>query len=540
LTPSPRNIALPTRRQIFKSAAALAAASAFSPLQCFASARSINSGKSQSGQAKVFDVLKYGAVGDGHTLDSAAIQRAIDDAAAYTGAAANAGPAQVLIPGGHRYLVGTIELKGPIDFHLADNAHLLASTHREDYRGGLPGSVEGSTMAAALGAVIVATGVDDLTISGNGSLQGRAREFMTRYDPIGQWWVPGDFRPKMFVLTSCKNLTVRDITFAEAPNWGLHLLGCDGVLIDNIKVRNLLDVPNCDGIDPDHSRNVEIRNCDIVAGDDGIVIKCSHQPTDFGDASHIHVHDCTIDTQDAGLKIGTETTSDVHDILFERITIKRASRGLCIQLRDEGNIYNIDYRDITLNSRFFSNPWWGRGEALSFTAIPRTPTTKLGSLHHITATNITCTAENSMRICGSGTTDIGSASVVAEARIHDITLDHVSIALARTTAFPGGVYDNRPTTVAEPGTLSNAEASNISATKFDPDAPSGIVAHDTPGISVEHADRVTVRDCTVIWPPNPPGSFTYAVEAIAAHDLKIERLTGAAAHPALGKAVSIQ
>ena len=82
----------------------------------------------------------------------------------------------------------------------------------------------------------------------------------------------------MFVLTGCRDLEVRDITFAEAPNWGLHMLGCDGVLVDNVKVRNLLDVPNCDGIDPDHSRNVEISNCDIVCGDDGIVIKAAASP----------------------------------------------------------------------------------------------------------------------------------------------------------------------------------------------------------------------------------------------------------------------
>jgi polygalacturonase len=337
----------------------------------------------------------------------------------------------------------------------------------------------------------------------------------------------------MFVLTSCKDLTVRDITFSEAPNWGLHMLGCDGVLIDGIKIRNLLDVPNCDGIDPDHSRNIEIRNCDIVAGDDGIVIKCSHQPTDFGNASHIYVHDCTIDTQDAGLKIGTETTADVHDIRFERVSIKRASRGLCIQLRDEGNIYNIDYRDITLNSRFFATPWWGRGEAISFTAIPRTPTTKLGSLHHINVTNITCTAENSIRVCGS-------ASASAEARIHDVTLDRVSITLARTTDFKGGLFDNRPTTVAELGSISNADAGTISLTKIDPAAPSGTVLHDTPGFSIEHVDHVTLRDCTVAWGANPPESFTYAVEAVDATDLKIEGLTGTPAHPALGTAVSIQ
>jgi len=69
--------------------------------------------------------------------------------------------------------------------------------------------------------------------------------------------------------------------------------------VDNVKVKNLLDVPNCDGIDPDHSRNVEIRNCTIACGDDGIVVKASRQSTDFGPSAHISVRDCVIETQDA-------------------------------------------------------------------------------------------------------------------------------------------------------------------------------------------------------------------------------------------------
>ncbi len=450
-------------------------------------------------RTKIFDVLKYGAAGDGKTLDSAAFQRAIDEASAY------AGKAQVLVRGGHRYLIGTIELKGAIDFHLADDAELLASTRREDYRGGLTGSVAGETMSAALGAILMATGAEGLTISGTGSLQGRAREFMTRYNDVGGIWVPGPFRPKMFVLTGCKDLEVRDITFAEAPNWGLHLLGCDGVLVDNVKVRNLLDVPNCDGIDPDHSRNVEIRNCNIVSGDDGVVIKCSRQPIDYGPAAKIHVHDCVIETQDAGLKIGTETASDVHDIRFERCQIKTASRGLCIQLRDEGSVYNIDFRDITFHSRFYSDPWWGRGEAISFSAIPRTPTLKPGTLHHVTVTNVRGTAENSVRIRGS-----------AQSRVQDVVLDRVAVTLERTTRFPGGLFDNRPTT-----------------------AIPGIEPHDTPGFSIEHADNVTLRNCSVAWGANPPDAFSYAVEAKDTTGLTIEGFTGGPAHPSLGKAVSI-
>jgi hypothetical protein len=477
-----------SRRAVLQATAACAASAALGPLRSFA-----------QGSAKVFNVLKFGAAGDGKTLDSAAFQRAIDAAAAHPG------KAQVLVPGGRKYLIGTIELKGAIDFHLADDAQLLVSIRREDYRGGLTGSVSGATMASAAGAVILAEKAQGLHISGTGNIQGRAREFMASYDDIGGIWKPGPFRPKMFVLTACKDLEVRDITFAEAPNWGLHLLGCEGVLVDNVKVRNLLDVPNCDGIDPDHSRNVEIKNCDLVCGDDGVVIKCSRQPIDYGPATNIHVHDCTIDTQDAGLKIGTETTSDIHDLRFERCTIKNASRGLCIQLRDEGTISNIDYRDITFNSRFYGAPWWGRGEAISFTAIPRTPTSRPGTLHHITLTNVTGHAENSVRICGS-----------ALSRIHDVTMDNVSVTLDRTTRYPGNLFDNRPTT-----------------------AIPAIEPHDTPGFSIEYADNILLRDCKVAWGPNAPDYFTYAVEAKDTTGLKIEGLQGTAAHPSLGKAVSI-
>jgi len=76
---------------------------------------------------------------------------------------------------------------------------------------------------------------------------------MKRYDKENEWWLPADFRPKMFVLTGCKDLEIRDITFGDAPEWGLHMIGCEHVLVDNLKIRNLLDVPNCDGIDPDHA-----------------------------------------------------------------------------------------------------------------------------------------------------------------------------------------------------------------------------------------------------------------------------------------------
>jgi len=332
------------------------AASAVRPLLAFQRAAA------RSGQPRVFDVAKYGAVGNGITLDGPAIQRAIDAAAAYKG------KAQVLIRGGKKYVVGTLVLKGAIDFHLADDVELLASLRAEDYLGGLTGSADADAMASAAGALIVATGEQGLKISGTGKLNGRARDFMTGYEQANEWWLPKEFRPKMFVLTECRDLEVRDITFAEAPNWGMHMLGCDGVLVDNVKVRNLLDVPNCDGIDPDHSRNVQIKNCDIVCGDDGVVVKASRQTKDYGPSANVRVQDCVIETQDAGVKIGTETTSDVHDVMFERCKIKTSSRGSASSCETKAAFTISGSRTLPLN--LVSSPIPGGDGVRRYPSLP--------------------------------------------------------------------------------------------------------------------------------------------------------------------------
>jgi hypothetical protein len=381
-----------------------------------------------------------------------------------------------------------LDLKSGIDFHLA--GELFISTNHADY---------------ASDGVITASNAANLRITGPGKIYGRSLSFMTGYDPTGEWWLFKEWRPKMFVLTGCTNLIVRDISFGDAPFWGLHLLGCKNVLVERVTVANRLDVPNCDGIDPDHCQDVEIRNCHITCGDDAVVVKATRQPRDYGPSSNILVKDCLLETQDSGLKIGTETTSDIYDIRFERCRIHRSSRGLTIQLRDEGNVYNVDFHDIEFISRYHADPWWGRGEAISLTAIPRTGTNRLGTLRNVRIQNVTGRAENSIRICGS-----------PESRIRDVRLENVAVTFGRWTSYRGGVFDNRPTKVVPE-----------------------IETHGNPGIMIRHAENILLKYCRVTWKGQPPEYFTHTLEAENVSGLQLSDLIGAAAHPARDEAIAI-
>ncbi|MFW5840852.1 MAG: glycoside hydrolase family 28 protein, partial [Planctomycetota bacterium] len=366
----------------------------------------------------IYNIEKYGAHGDGKTLDTQAIQDAIN-------AAHKDGGGTALIPAGRTYLSGSIWMKSNVELQVERGATLLSSDKPDDF------PAYAFPKAKKQSAFIAAEGADNIAVTGGGVIHGNGRAFMKTTDRYH--WKGIKERPMTVAFSECTNLTFRDITFKEAANWTLNLSECEDVLISGIRILNDTRLPNCDGIDPDHCRNVRISDCHIEAGDDCIVIKNRAEAPDGGPSENIVVTNCTLCSTSTAVKIGTESIDDFRNITFQNCVIRSSNRGLSIQLRDHGTVENILFANCIIETRYFSPNWWGRAEPIYVTAIHRAPGTKLGKVRNVRFSNCLCRSENGVFIAGS-----------EDSPIQDLTLDNVRVEIDKWSKWPGGIHDRRP------------------------------------------------------------------------------------------------
>lgn len=414
----------------------------------------------------MFNILDYGAVGDGETLDHKAIQAAVD-------ACHEAGGGRVLFPAGHVFLAGPFHFRSHVHLLVESGAVLKASADLSLY--GESAFKENLSEGAMWISGREAQGIG---ISGGGVIDGQGRAFMmgevkTHY--LYEYPDGVDRRPHLLTLIGCRNVTIREVTFRDAAYWCLHPVGCEDVLIAGVRILNSLKLRNADGIDIDHCRNVRISDCYIESADDCICLKTRREYAEYGPTENVTVTGCTLVSTSCAVKLGSENISGIRNAVFSSLTISASNRGLGIQNRDEGAVENILFSDILVESRLFGEVWWGKAEPISVTAFKRPPEAlrrfapgetegRIGPVRHIRFRNIQGDCENGAYLCGC-----------ADARLEDIRLDQVSLRIARKTAYPGGVYDRRPC-----------------------DAP-GIVEEPRTGFFVQEADEVTLQDCGVTW-----------------------------------------
>ena len=386
-----------------------------------------------------FNVMDFGARGNGISDDAIAIQKAVD-------ACTNAGGGDVVFSANHTFLSGPVQLKSNVNIVLETNSVWKANPDESIYHLSAFGKNEGEGMMW-----IWAKDVENLSFSGHGTIHGNGIKFMgaelfDSYElkPVATF----DPRPHVLTLMGIRNLNIRDITIREGAYWTVHLIGCDGAVIDGINLLNNLKIRNGDGIDIDHSKNVRIANCHITSGDDAICLKNRREFEEYGSCHDIVVTNCVMESRSCTVKIGSENMDSIYNVVIDNSVIKGSNRGLGIQNRDEGTVSNVVFSNIILDCQLWSDVWWGKAEPIYVTSYPRAngnhkdanwrfpkgqTVGRCGEVSHIYFNNIYATSENGCFI-GGDTPD----------KVNNIYLNNVHLNLKKLTSYDGGVYDKRP------------------------------------------------------------------------------------------------
>lgn len=293
--------------------------------------------------ASVFDVRDFGAKGDGQTLNTTAIQAAIDDCHSKQGGT-------VLVPAGD-FICGTIELKSGVTLHIGTNGRLLGSKRREDYTAG-----KGVPSGNGNIVFIYAVKAENISIEGNGTIDGNGLAFYNgKGDNTGpgQRGVGGNFdRPHLIIFSQCTRFQVKDVFLTNSAYHCFRILKCKHVQLHNIRIYNRVNKNN-DGFHFNDSQYVHITNCDVQCQDDACALFGSNQFVTVtncsfstrwsifrfggGEAQNITISNCLIyDTYGCPIKISSGRAK-IENLSFSNIIMRNVTGPIGIGFTGSSN-----------------------------------------------------------------------------------------------------------------------------------------------------------------------------------------------------------
>lgn len=467
-----------------------------------------------------FNIKNYGAKGDGHTLDTKSINKAI-------AACVKAGGGTVCVPSGV-FVTGTFQLFSNVNLFLSSGAVILASDNTNDYLLQTDYGFSGSGAGGKKLGIIFADKAENVSITGTGVIDGHADAYFymdsvqvsseedNKYTRQGKNYMnsakgnsdapvmwKGEFgnRPgTQIIFHACKKVTVRDITVRNANDWTMDLNACDDVKVLGMSIDNDMRVPNSDGIDMYDSKNVIISDCDVRAGDDAIAVIST---------SNLKVTNCNLYSRSSGIRIGYNGFNDNNsgNLLFDNIRIYGSNRGIGIFQRRKGNIENMLFSNMIIDTRLYPGQWWGHGEPIHISALPGIGSKEVGTISNVRFSNIIAKGDEGILLYGS-----------EESTLQDIYFDNIQITLTRgpLTDLYAGNFDLRATN----------------------DPKQAIFQHDIPALYARHVNRLTVKNFDLRWDSTLPDYFTNAIACDHFQQLTVDGLSGwAGPHAALSEAV---
>ncbi|MBN1867061.1 hypothetical protein JW916_07185 [Candidatus Sumerlaeota bacterium] len=276
-----------------------------------------------------FDGKRYGAVGDGTTTDTAAIQKTIDAASA-------AGGGTVVLPAG-TYLSGPIRLASSIRFHLDEGATLVMLP----FGSYPPPTTEDEGTSVPLKKpeyypFVAGFNLHDVALSGSGVIEGQGEPWWEKFE-ADQLTAT---RPTLVKLRHIERLSVTGVHLQDSPMFHLTISHGTDVTVDGISVTAHREAPNTDAVQL-RGRNIAVKNCMLATGDDNIVFGA---PT-----SDVSVTDCKFGVGH-GVSIGSYTGRGVRNISMDRCTFENTTAGIKGKsMRGRGGVVeNLRYSNITM------------------------------------------------------------------------------------------------------------------------------------------------------------------------------------------------
>lgn len=294
---------------------------------------------------KIVSATDMKIVGDGITMNTEAIQKAID----YCHSQKNGG---CLVFTEGVYKTGTIVLKSNVTLKLEKGAVISGSTDPYDYYAlEAPKGWDSS----ALG-LILADHAENIRIIGEGTIDGNGRELAHKVDSlhhIGEKVDPAyDYgnkrpnermRPKLLFISNCKDILVDGLNMRSSAAWGLSFDTCENLTLTNLNINNRAFWNN-DGIDVTDSKHVRIAHCNINSADDSICLK-SYKVGGCND--DVEIYDCDIVSSASAIKFGTASWGGFKNVTIRKIRVRDTYRSVvAIESVDGGHIENILVEDI--------------------------------------------------------------------------------------------------------------------------------------------------------------------------------------------------